>query len=644
MIVLFHMGVDELSGGYVGVDVFFVISGFLITQVLLRDLAPDEDGKPRGRIRYRTFYMRRLRRLGPALLVTLLGTLAAGYVIVPPEHYQMLGEAAVAALFSVSNILFWAQSGYFDSDATLKPLLHTWSLAVEEQVYLVWPAALAVLMLRAGRRATLAALGVLSVVSLMTAEVFLARAPSAVFFLMPFRFFEFAFGGALALTGARLTAGPSSHVASFAGLALILGAALTFDKSSRFPGLAALIPCLGAALLIWSSSSGLGNRLLALAPVRYVGRISYSLYLVHWPLVSLYTFAHGTPRTWFEVTSLTATALALGAALYHLVEAPFRRSGPEDAFRVSGRVLGMTAAAGAVMVTAAGTDIASRRGYEWRVDRSLQPLYAAVREGKRDRRRAIRQDRCHFSTKNPDYLIHFASCLPDRLDGAIVILGDSHAADIWAALAHAFPDRPLVQLTGAGCALSRPLDVAERCDLFYTHARGWLKQNGHRLGAVVYSQRGASAMGQGPDGFPTTYDARAIQQLASALSELRQTVPRLLVWGPRPEFHPGIEVVLGRSQSAQDFAVHMAEIDTSAHMTLDRAIAERLAGTGISYLSSAAVLCPDDTCRFMSTDGTRPLIVDYGHWAPKGGREIVHDVLAAYPELSDLFGRGPAGP
>ncbi len=636
------MGVDTLSGGYVGVDVFFVISGFLITGVLLRDLERGDSGSPVGRIRYRTFYMRRLRRLGPALLATLLGTMVAGYVIVPPELYQMLGESAVAALFSVSNILFWAQSGYFDAEAILKPLLHTWSLAVEEQVYFVWPLALAFLMGRLGRPSTLAVLGGLSLVSLLAAELLLAAAPSAVFFLMPFRLFEFALGAALALTGARLRAGTASNLASLGGLALILGAALTFDKSTRFPGVAALVPCLGAALLIWSASSGAGNRLLALGPVRYVGRISYSLYLVHWPLVSLYAIAHGTPTTWVEVAGLTTGAVALGALLYHGVETPFRRSGPDGGFRLSGRVLGSTAAAGAVLVTAAGTDIASRRGYDWRVDKTLHPLFTAIREGKRDRRRAIRQSTCHFSSKNPDYFTRFESCLPARRDGAIVVLGDSHAADIWAALAHLFPDRQVVQLTGAGCALSRPFRDADRCDRFYSHALDWLERNRHDVRAVIYSQRGASAMVLDQGGVPTALDPAAIDRLATMLAEIGQSVPELLVWGPRPEFHPVIEVVMGRSRTPAEFPVRMAAIDTSPHLALDTALSARLASTGIGYLSSAAVLCPEGgACRYLSADGTGPLIVDYGHWTPPGGREIVRDMIAAHPALRALASPKP---
>ncbi len=577
VIVLFHMGVDALSGGYIGVDVFFVISGFLITKILVRDLAPGSNCRPTSSIGYRDFYMRRLRRLGPALLVTLAGTLVAAYFIVPPDHYRLLGESAVAALFSLSNILFWAQAGYFDADAILKPLLHTWSLAVEEQVYLVWPLALAFLMLRLGQRGALLVLAGLGLASLAAAEALLTRHPSAVFFLMPFRIAEFAIGAALAMTGARLHSGPASHFASLAGLALILAAVFTFDKETRFPGVSALVPCAGAALLIWSDAAGAGNRFLTLPPIRYVGRVSYSLYLVHWPIVSLYSFAQGTPESWPEILGLTTIAVCLGALMYHGVETPFRRPGPQGGFRVSGRALGVTAAAGAVVVTAAGTDIASRDGYEWRVAQGVRPLMIAVREGKRDRRRVIRQTTCHFSSKTPDYLARFEGCLPERIDGAIVVMGDSHAADIWAALARVVPDQPVVQLTAAGCALSRPLDRAERCDLFYENALDWLGRNGGRVSAVIYSQRAASAMHRdAADGTPTRVDPEAVERLATELARIAMLVPQTIVWGPRPEFHPVIEVVLGRSASLPDFRLRMEEADTSQYLALDSALATRL--------------------------------------------------------------------
>jgi hypothetical protein len=397
-----------------------------------------------------------------------------------------------------------------------------------------------------------------------------------------------------------------------------------------------MVPALGAALVIWAAPQGLGNRVLALGPLRYVGRISYSLYLVHWPLVSLFAFRHGVPDRWSEVTGLTAAALVLGAAMYHLVETPFRRTDPVGSFRVPGRALGATMAAGAVMLTAAGADIARRDGYEWRTHDSLSALARATRDGGRARREAIRQDTCHFSPRNPDYFANFSGCLPDTLDGAIVVLGDSHAADVWAALSQAIPGRPVVQLTAAGCALSRAVDPAERCDIFLDHARDWLTAHRDRIALVLYSQRAGSIMDDAPDGTPAAPDPDAVDRLVRGLSDLVAAGLPVVVWGPRPEFHPVIDVVLARSASMDDFRQRMAATDTQPYAALDADLQTAMDARGIAYLSAQAVLCGDGPCRFLTAGGA-PLFVDYAHWSPAGGREVLGLMADAYPAIRDLL-------
>jgi hypothetical protein len=467
----------------------------------------------------------------------------------------------------------------------------------------------------------------------------MARHPAAVFFLMPFRIAEFALGAWLAMTGSRAAPGRASHAASLAGLALILGSALLYDKDTRFPGLTAMVPALGAALLIWARSDAWGNRLLGLGPVRYIGRISYSLYLVHWPVVSLFAFRHGTPDSWVDVAVLTAASLGLGALLHHLVETPFRRTGAKGAFLVPGRALAVTMATGAMMLTAAGADIARRDGYDWRTDASLPVLDEAIRAGQRGRREAIRQDRCHFSRRNSDYFGNFEGCQPDPIDGAVVVFGDSHAADIWAALSAAAPDRPVVQLTAAGCDLARAVDPAERCDVFLEHARRWLTANRDRIGTVVYSQRAANIMVDAPDGTPAAPDPVSVERMATGVAELAAAGVPVVVWGPRPEFHPVIEVILGRSTGLNDFRRRMQAVDTAPYAALDAALRTAVGARGIPYLSSRDVLCATGICRFLDDDGG-PLFVDYGHWSPAGGRFVLAQMADAYPAVRDLLGAG----
>ena len=186
-VILFHAGFSFVPGGFLGVDIFFVISGFLITSNVLAEFS-------QGKFSFVGFYRRRVLRLFPASATTVLVTLVVSFFCLPPDEVVNLAKSALSALAAVSNIYFWTQVGYFDTDAHLKPLLHTWSLGVEEQFYLVWPALLLLLMRIGGRRAIL--LGVLTagVASLAGASLFIKSDPSAVFYLMPFRIFEFTIG------------------------------------------------------------------------------------------------------------------------------------------------------------------------------------------------------------------------------------------------------------------------------------------------------------------------------------------------------------------------------------------------------------------------------------------------------------------
>lgn len=274
LIVLFHLGVNELAGGYIGVDVFFVISGFLITKLVLKDVKA-------GTFSYRSFYLRRLRRLGPSLRAVLGLTLAAGYFILSMFHFEELARSTMAAVLSGSNILFWLQADYFDTSSIFKPLLHTWSLSVEEQFYLVWPTTLILLVRISSQKIRALALIVISIASLLAAEIVLDRDPAGAFFLPIFRVYEFAFGAAIAMFGLSVRASPKAHIASFTGLVFIAYAGLSYSEDLRFPGINALLPCVGTALLIFSGPKAFVNRVLTVSPLRYVGRISYSLYLVH---------------------------------------------------------------------------------------------------------------------------------------------------------------------------------------------------------------------------------------------------------------------------------------------------------------------------------------------------------------------------
>lgn len=325
-VVLYHYGIPGFAGGFVGVDVFFVISGYLIAGILGAEIRE-------GRFSLAGFYERRVRRIFPALAVVALSTFAATLFLLPPDKMQELGSEFIWSSFFATNIWFFKKSSdYFAGVATLKPLLHLWSLAIEEQFYVLFP-----LLLRLTRRCGLRDLGVVSVLSALCLISLAVSVHASIFshlagfFLLPSRAWELLGGALLALSPRpRLSAIQSGLMAS-AGMVAITAAIVLFNDRTPFPGAAALLPCLGAVALIWGGEGWAEGRakpiataLLARKEAVWVGRISYPLYLWHWPLLVLARFEHlGEPLLSVRL-SLMVLSVALAAATAALIEGPVR--------------------------------------------------------------------------------------------------------------------------------------------------------------------------------------------------------------------------------------------------------------------------------------------------------------------------------
>ena len=317
-VLFFHLDIALFSGGYVGVDVFFVISGFLITRNIVNDIEAE-------RFRFSNFYVRRARRLFPALFFTLALTLAVGAFILTPDHMARLGNSLIFALFSLSNFYFWSASGYFDTAAELKPLLHTWSLSVEEQYYLIWPAILVALMSRKSPRLVLCILVLTGLLSLYFTETWLSTDGAGAFYLPMFRVIEFAFG-AVCVWACRYPppTNAAAEILTALGLAMIALAVFAYDRETRFPGLAALTPCFGTALLIYAGPAKYLGRILDNRLCVGIGLTSYSLYLVHWPIIVYYKYWKLEPLSPLDQTIIVAVSIALATWMYFFIERPFR--------------------------------------------------------------------------------------------------------------------------------------------------------------------------------------------------------------------------------------------------------------------------------------------------------------------------------
>ncbi len=416
VVLFFHAGVPGFRGGFIGVDVFFVISGYLITRLILGELDA-------GRFTFSRFYGRRARRLFPAMFATLAATFVASLFILSPLHLEELSLSLVHTLFSLSNVLFWHLSGYFDIGSELKPLLHTWSLGVEEQFYLVWPISVVLAFRFRRRRGVLALVGIVGLVSLVAAEVAAGRAPDAAFFLTPFRMCELALGGlCLWLEGWTAIRTWRRELLTVIGLALVGYATAAFGPGHRFPGLAAMVPCGGAALVIVAGRGRLAAGLLANRLAVGIGLISYSLYLVHWPLFVLARYGRTSESSPIEQAALIATAIGLATAMYFLVEQPFRRRRPGQR-RLSDPAFGLACAGLACALILPAVSAMAARGWPGRVPRSLRAAAAGL-EGMKDH---------HFDAANAQNRVPFPA--PGRRNA--VIVGDSHGADLLTALMRA---------------------------------------------------------------------------------------------------------------------------------------------------------------------------------------------------------------
>ncbi len=330
LVVSYHAGLP-LSGGFVGVDVFFVISGFLITGLLIRDRERN------GSIRIGAFYARRIRRLLPAAaLVILVTLLVASRLVAPLDRPDVSLDGAASAL-SVANIRFAITADYFSPAGSPSPFLHFWSLGVEEQFYLVWPALLAIAAFRRPRLGAGIVLAAVFAASLAASVLVTDASPSVAFYMLPTRAWELAAGGLLALGAGRTipaavpqlvaaTGRATLGLSAWAGLATIVATAVLLDPSVAYPGIVALLPTGGAVVLIAGGQQRFGpGWLLGLAPARFLGRISYSLYLWHWPVLVLGGLALGGTLAMGQTVGLVGIAVALAIATWAFVEEPFRR-------------------------------------------------------------------------------------------------------------------------------------------------------------------------------------------------------------------------------------------------------------------------------------------------------------------------------
>jgi peptidoglycan/LPS O-acetylase OafA/YrhL len=431
-VVVYHFAPDYLPGGFLGVDVFFVISGYLISGSIIASI-------DRGSFRPRDFWIRRIRRLFPALAFVSLATLIAAYFLMDPNDASQTAKATLAAAFSVSNFLFWKESGYFDAASITKPMLHTWSLGVEEQFYLVWPFVLLIVQRPKTRIAAVAAITALSFVAALCVR---RVDTTAAFFLMPLRMFELGIGSMMAM----IPMAPQRIWTAIVGFISIAASLFCMNATMDLPGTLSLVPCLGTAAVIYAGNPRIVRPAVSIAPVQFLGNISYSLYLVHWPL---FVFAGAA----LPPLMLAAISIALATLLYYFVEQQFRTSHHQQVSMRSAKAL--TACAVLLLTVSAITASAlATGGWKFRlpqVVRNMPPTDALWAS----RNETTRVGQCFLLETQKFSDFQFSECLKnDPRRQTYTVIGDSLAADIYSVLSQAYPGINFKQITASNC---RPL-------------------------------------------------------------------------------------------------------------------------------------------------------------------------------------------
>ncbi|MEO8483474.1 MAG: acyltransferase family protein [Acidobacteriota bacterium] len=593
-VIWYHAGFKAFAGGYVGVDVFFVISGFLITRLI-------RDQVDAGTFSFGTFYLRRARRLLPMLLVTLIATTVAAAVVLSPLLLKEFGASAVAAAVSASNFFFYRQAGYFDTSAILKPLLHTWSLSVEEQFYVFWPAILVFSLRRLPRIAApllVASIGALSLALSLT----FASSPSAVFYLAPFRAWEFAIGALIVWLPERTPATNGlAEIGCVTGLTLIVSSALNIHPAAvdRLPLLA---PSVGTALVLYCGTARYAGVLLRNRLAVGVGLISYSLYLVHWPLIVFARHARVDEFTRLQQWTLVVTAIATATVTYTFIESPLRRmNGPRVRFSNQGFVVRGVAAL--VLVLGVGLHMWATGGWLWRFPEVIR---------RQIRTDAIAYDKAYTWTGFRRFERPFGR-VPGR---KVWLVGDSQAADFFNVLAESgHLDR--VDLTTLEVDMECQSLIAMEPEQFERLSRED-RASCETASDELRRRTDLSAVDEVILAF--NWDQRGIPVIGRAVATLHARGARqVFVVGRKSQGESGPDILLqhGMTPDIETYsASHKNPISWEANAAI-RQLRENFV-----FIDLMSQVCPSsDSCRVL-TDTSDIIFFDASHLTPPGARYL----------------------
>ena len=637
-VVVFHADRAWLPGGFAGVDIFFVISGFLISRIILSQCAA-------GRFSLAMFYARRAKRILPALLAAVSFVWIVGWFMAAPTQFHDIGGTLLGNSYFTVN--FWLMrlagvGGYFGADATTKPLLHLWSLSIEEQFYLVWSVLLLVLFKLERRLVLFVILGAL-VASFAFSVALTPIDPVAAFYLPWTRGWELALGALIAyrevfwLDALPYPSRKIANIGASVGVALMLGAFFFLNETQPFPGWLVAIPTVGCGLVIANPASLPGEIALGNRVAGFFGAISYPLYLWHWPLFAFARIWPGVLPTTPVLFALAGVAVVLAALTYRLIEqpiaVPFRRRPFATAVVLVG-LLGLTGFVGKLTYDAKG--FPSRfpplvdRIFDYDANGATdQPLTQCFYQ-RDETRYSLDEERKRAARFFED---HHCAAIADPSKPTILIVGDSHAAHLFAGLREVYGAKAnLLTLSSVFCvplvenvAMDEGVAGTPRCRAI----------NDYVFDAIRTIKPDVLIVG----GYFAQYDHEANWRYPGFLDAMVAGARRLhgegvrsiIIAGQVPTWAPVLPILVGRDVLKRGAAAEFSEVGVRPDsLETDRAMAAKDWGEGVRYVSQAAKLCGPEGCRrLIGADLPEDLLaVDYGHYSLKGSIFAVRTILA----------------
>jgi len=620
LVLFFHLDVRYFSAGWLGVDVFFILSGFLITSIIAPQIGHDN-------FSFKDFYARRIRRLFPALFTTVFLTFMAAAFLLIPADFQALSKSALGAVFSVSNMIFWSEAGYWDQVSHLKPLLHTWSLSVEEQFYLLWPA---LIFLCGGTksRKTFFALAVFGLISFFLGIAFRAHT-SSVFYIFIFRIFEFAAGGVL---GLYMLSGQPSISDKFKPFIFWLSAAalmvLVFSNPSfkTFLGLPAVLLCVAVCGLLFAGNDGLATRVLGSPPLTWLGKRSYSIYLTHWPLIVLYQQIDPTALNGQKWVFLFMASVLTGWALYACVESRFRytsHSRPKTA-KLSPPRFGLILGGFFLVTSAAYAHSYSSGGWTWRYTANPMYQYAHMTVEKVNEIRARAIVRTCPQLNFIEITIE-GKCFEKASTSDVIIMGNSHAEDTLNIWNEMFPADKIAFLGGAGCPPIYPIQEFGSPDCMGINKR--------RFEAIEQ----IPADWDGIFVFGGKTDRRNVKGHRDAMLHIKKLGHKILILGNTPVFK---QEVHAQVMKAGDVDIAEQELNEKHTLKLatDGIFRNFAKKHGFAFVSKRKALCPRANYCRIHDDG-KLFYFDSNHLTVDGSKYLAKKLKPAVLKARKALGR-----